>query len=118
MVGRSCRTRGPSGVVNDALAVTNRNRINTFALVARLPAIFANRSFVEVGGLISYAPNQPDMWRRAAHFVDKILRGANPGEIPVEQSTKFDLAVNLTTIKARGFDVPPTLLATAGEVIE
>jgi putative tryptophan/tyrosine transport system substrate-binding protein len=76
------------------------------------------RDSVEGGGLISYGPNFPELWRRAGDYVDKVLRGAKPADIPVEQPTKFDLAVNLTTAKARGLEVPPTLLARADEVIE
>ena len=105
-------------VVNDPLINTSRIRINTFALVARLPTMHGLREPVEAGGLMSYGPNLSDLYRRAAEFVDKILRGANPGDIPVEQPTKFDLVINLTTAKALGLDVPPTLLARADEVIE
>ena len=105
-------------VVNDPLANTSRIRINTFALVARLPTMYGLREPVEAGGLMSYGPNVTDLYRRAAEFVDKILRGANPGDIPVEQPTKFDFIINLTTAKALGLEVPPTLLARADEVIE
>jgi putative ABC transport system substrate-binding protein len=105
-------------VVGDALVITHRVRISTLALVARLPTIYAVREYVEVGGLMSYGPSFPDLFRRAADDVDKILRGAKPGEIPVEQPIKFDLAINLTTAKALGLTVPPTLLARADEVIE
>ena len=104
--------------VGDPLANTNRVRINTLALGARLPTISGVREYVEAGGLMSYGPNFPDLFRRAADYVDKILRGAKPGDIPVEQPTKFDLVINLTTAKALGLDVPPTLLARADEVIE
>jgi putative ABC transport system substrate-binding protein len=102
----------------DALLLTNRIRINTLALTARLPMMTATRDSVEVGGLISYGPNFPELWRRAGDYVDKVLRGAKPADIPVEQPTKFDLAVNLTTAKALGLEVPPMLLARADEVIE
>lgn len=105
-------------VVDDALVTANRTRILTLALGARLPAIFNNRSFVEVGGFMSYGPNFPDLFRRAADLVDKILRGANPAEIPVEQPTKFDLVFNLTTAKALGLTIPQNLLVLADEVIE
>ena len=104
--------------VGDPLVITNRIRINTLALGARLPTMYGIREYVEAGGLMSYGPNFPDLFRRAADFVDKILRGAKPGDIPVEQPTKFDLVINLTTAKALGLDVPPTLLARADEVIE
>ena len=93
-------------VVTDPLVITNRVRINTLALAARLPTIYSFREYVEAGGLMSYGPNFPDLFRRAADFVDKILRGAKPADIPVEQPTKFDLVINLTTAKALGLDDP------------
>jgi putative ABC transport system substrate-binding protein len=102
----------------DTVLISNRIRINTLALVARLPTMHGERDFVEVGGLMSYGPNFAELWRRSAEYVDKILRGAKPGEIPVEQPTKFDLVINLTTAKALGLTIPPTLLALADEVIE
>ena len=105
-------------VCADPLVNTNRIRINTLALGARLPTMHGIREYVEAGGLMSYGPNFPDLFRRAADYVDKILRGAKPADIPVEQPTKFDLVINLTTAKALGLDVPPTLLARADEVIE
>jgi putative tryptophan/tyrosine transport system substrate-binding protein len=105
-------------VVDDALVTANRTRILTLALGARLPAIFNNRSFVEVGGFMSYGPNFPDLFRRAADLVDKILRGAKPADIPVEQPTKFDLVFNLTTAKALGLTIPHNLLVLADEVVE
>jgi putative ABC transport system substrate-binding protein len=105
-------------VVADPFVSANRNRINTFALAARLPTMHLVRDYVEAGGLMSYGPNFPDLFRRTAEFVDKILRGAKPGNLPVEQPTRFDLVINLTTAKALGLTVPPTLLARADEVIE
>src|SRR5262245_58126464 len=105
-------------LANDQLILSNRTRINIMALVARLPTIYNSREYVEEGGLVSYGPNFVDLFRRAADFVDKILRGAKPGNIPVEQPTKFDLVINLTTAKAIGLTIPPTLLSRADEVIE
>ena len=105
-------------VVIDPLVTLNRVRINTLALGARLPTMHGSREFVETAGLMSYGPNWPDLFRRAADYVDKILRGAKPADIPVELATRFDLIINLTTAKALGLDIPPTLLARADEVIE
>jgi putative ABC transport system substrate-binding protein len=105
-------------VVADPLITSNRLRINILALGARLPTMHSFREHVEAGGLMSYGPNFPDLFRRAADFVDKILRGMKPGDIPVEQPTKFDFVINLTTAKALGLEIPPTLLARADEVIE
>jgi putative ABC transport system substrate-binding protein len=105
-------------VVGDALVNANRTRIMTFSLSARLPAIFNNRTFVEAGGLMSYGSNFSDQFQRAAELVNKILRGTKPGDIPVEQPSRFELVINLTTAKALGLTVPPSLLARADEVIE
>jgi putative ABC transport system substrate-binding protein len=105
-------------VCNDPLAATNRVRINILAVGVRLPTMFIAREYVDAGGLMSYGANFLDLYRRTAELVDKILRGAKPAEIPVEQPTKFDLVVNLTTSKALGLEIPPTLLARADEVIE
>jgi putative ABC transport system substrate-binding protein len=102
----------------DPLVNTNRNRINTMAVGARLPTMYGLREYVEAGGLMSYGPNIPDLYRRAADFVDKILRGTKPGDLPVEQPIKFELVINLKTAKALEITVPPTLLARADEVIE
>jgi putative ABC transport system substrate-binding protein len=96
----------------------NRVRINTLALSARLPTVTGFRPFIDAGGLMSYGPNFPDLFRRAAEYVDKILRGAKPGEIPVEQPTKFELVINLKAAKALGLTVPATILFRADEVIE
>jgi ABC-type uncharacterized transport system substrate-binding protein len=100
------------------LFFANRARINSLALAARLPTMHLVREYVEAGGLMSYGPNWPDMWRHAANLVDKILRGAKPADIPVQQPTKFDLVVNMTTAKALGLNIPDKLLALANEVIE
>ncbi len=105
-------------VVQDPLVSTNRIRINTLALGARLPMISAFREFVEAGGLMSYGANFSDLYRRAADYVDKILRGAKPADLPVQQPTKFDLVVNLTTAKALGMTIPESFLLRADEVIE
>ena len=105
-------------VSTDPLIFTNISRINTLALGARLPTIYNGKEYIERGGLMSYGPNYPDLFRRAADFVDKILRGAKPGDFPVEQPTKFDFAINLTTAKALGLTIPPSLLVRADEIIE
>jgi putative tryptophan/tyrosine transport system substrate-binding protein len=105
-------------VVVDPLVNVERARINALALAARLATMHGSRWGVEAGGLMSYGPNSSDLWRRAADFVDKILRGAKPSDIPVEQPTKFDLVINLKTARALGLEVPPMLLARADEVIE
>jgi len=105
-------------VSGDPLVNTNRTRINTLALAARMPTMYGFRELAEAGGLLSYGPSFPDSFRRAAGFVDKILRGANPGDIPVEQPTKFELVINLVTAKALGLKIPDKLLFTADRVIE
>ena len=105
-------------VVIDALVVANRTRIITLALGARLPTIFNVRDYVQAGALMSYGPNYPALFQRAGDYVDKILRGANPSDIPVEQPTKFDVVINLTTAKAIGLTIPESFLARADEVIE
>jgi putative tryptophan/tyrosine transport system substrate-binding protein len=105
-------------VCGDALITNNRIRIITLALGSRLATMYPSREHVDAGGLMSYGPNFPDLHRRAADYVHKILRGAKPGDIPVEQPTKFDLVINLTTAKALDLEVPPTLLTRADEVIE
>ena len=90
----------------------------TLAVAQRVPTVCGLREYVEAGGLMSYGPSFTDLFRRAAEIVDKILRGAKPGDIPVEQPTKFELIINLRTAKALRIEVPPTLLARADEVIE
>ena len=105
-------------VCPDATMNANHARVNTLALGARLPTMHGVREYVEAGGLMSYGPSLPDLYRRAAEYVDKILRGAKPADLPVEQPTKFDLIINLVTARALGLEVPATLLARADEVIE
>jgi putative ABC transport system substrate-binding protein len=96
----------------------NVRRIVDFAAKHRLPGVFPNRAFVEAGGLLSYVPSLTAHWRRAAVFVDKILKGAKPGDQPIEQPTKFELVVNLRAAKAIGLTIPPAVLARADEVIQ
>jgi len=102
----------------DTLLFSNRDRINSLALAAHLPTVLAGRESVDAEGLMSYAANFPHLFRRAGDYVDKILHGAKPGDLPVEQPTKFELVINLKTANALGLTVPPTLLASADEVIE
>jgi putative tryptophan/tyrosine transport system substrate-binding protein len=105
-------------VVGDTVLNSNRFRVATLAMNARLPTMFVSQESVEAGGLMSYGANIPHLFKRAAELVDKILRGAKPGDIPVEQPTKFDLVINLKTARALGLEVPPMLLGRADEVIE
>jgi putative ABC transport system substrate-binding protein len=105
-------------LASDQLVNSNRLQFNELALAARLPTMHTFRALVESGGLMFYGPSFEQLFRRAAELVDKILRGAKPSDIPVEQPTKFDLVINLKTAKALGLEVPPTLLARADEVIE
>ena len=102
----------PSPVIN-----THRSRILEFATKNRLPAMYAAPEFVEAGGLMSYAPSYTDLFRRAATYVDKILKGAKPADLPVEQPTKFEFTINLKTAKQIGLTIPPTVLARADRVI-
>jgi putative ABC transport system substrate-binding protein len=105
-------------VCSDSFAAANRVRIVVLALSARLPTVYGTRDHVEAGGLMAYGANVRDLFRRAAEYVDKILRGAKPADLPVEQPTKFDLVINLVTAKALGIEIPPAVLARADEVIE
>jgi putative tryptophan/tyrosine transport system substrate-binding protein len=105
-------------VCGDALTSTHRTRINTLALGLRLPTVHSERVFVEAAGLMSYGPSFPDLYRRAGEIVDKILRGAKPADLPVEQPTKVDLVINLTTAKALHLRIPEAFLLRADEVIE
>ncbi len=102
----------------DGFTIGVRQRIGSFVLASRLPMISEIREFAEAGGLATYGASRADLWRRSAAYVDKIARGAKPGDLPVEQPTRFELVVNLNAAKALGLDVPPTLLARADEVIE
>jgi len=105
-------------VSSDPLVAANRVRIITLALAARLPTSFVRRDYIASGGLMAYGPNFLDLNRRSGDFVDRILRGAKPADIPVEQPTKFDLILNLTTAKALGLNIPESFLLRADEVIE
>jgi putative tryptophan/tyrosine transport system substrate-binding protein len=105
-------------IVAGPLVNTNRARILTLATAGRLPTIYNAKEYAEAGGLMSYGPNYLELWRRSADFVDKILRGEKPGDIPVEQPSKFDLVINLTTAKALGLTIPESFLARADQVIE
>ena len=111
---------GASGIIAPlgALTYAHRAKLVQLALKHRLPGIYWVRDYVEAGGLMSYGANFADVGRRAAYFVDRILKGAKPGDLPVEQPTKFELVINLKTAKALGLELPPTVLATADEVIE
>jgi putative ABC transport system substrate-binding protein len=105
-------------VANSPLLSTYQVRIITLALTARLPTMHGSREWIEGGALMSYAPNFADLFRRSADYVDKILRGTNPADIPVEQPTKFELVINLTTAKAIGLAIPESFLLRADGVIE
>jgi putative ABC transport system substrate-binding protein len=105
-------------VLTDPFTMSQRARIVEFVAEHGLPAIYENSDFVQAGGLMSYGPNLSDLYRRAATYVDKILRGAKPGDLPIEQPTKFELAINLKTAKALGITIPQSLLLRADEVIQ
>jgi putative ABC transport system substrate-binding protein len=105
-------------VLQDALTLQHRKEIIAFAIEKRLPGVFVAREWVEAGGLMSYGENLSDMYHRGAYFVDRILKGAKPADLPVEQTTKFELVLNLRTAKAIGLEIPPPLLVRADEVIE
>jgi putative ABC transport system substrate-binding protein len=105
-------------IFSDVLTFAYHKRLADLALENRLPAIFGFREFTDIGGLISYGSSGPEMWRRAASYVDKILRDTSPSDLPIEQPTRFELVINLKTAKALGLEIPPSLLATADEVIE
>jgi ABC-type uncharacterized transport system substrate-binding protein len=104
--------------VSETMTPGARRQIVEFATKNRLPVMFMNRDYVAAGGLMSYAPNFPEMYRQAAAYVDKILKGAKPADLPVEQPTKFELVINLKTAKALGLTIPQSLLSRADQVIE
>ena len=110
----------PSGCVVYVTPITQsfRARLIEFAAKQRLPTIYSAREFVDDGGLVSYGPNHRELFRRSASFIHKILRGARPGDLPIEQPTKFELVINLKTAKALGLTIPASLLARADQVIE
>jgi putative ABC transport system substrate-binding protein len=105
-------------VLSTPLFIAGSKRLAELGIEHKLPTLFGPRHHVEAGGLMSYSPDRADLWRRGAIVVDKVLKGAKPAELPVQQPTKFELVINLKTAKALGLDVPPTLLARADEVIE
>jgi putative ABC transport system substrate-binding protein len=105
-------------VLRNPVTTTHRTRIVDFAAKIRLPAMYGDREFVDAGGLMSYGVNIADLWGRAAVYVDKILKGAKPADLPVEQPTKFELVINLKTAKQIGLTIPPNVLARADKVIK
>jgi putative ABC transport system substrate-binding protein len=105
-------------VLQDSLTLQHRKEIIDFTIQKRLPGMFVAKEWVEAGGLMSYGENLPEMYRRAAYFVDRIFKGAKPPDLPVEQVTKFELVLNLKTAKAIGLELPATMLVRAEELIE
>jgi putative tryptophan/tyrosine transport system substrate-binding protein len=112
------RHYGALVVLQDALTIANARKIADFATKGRLPAMYGSSEFVDAGGMMSYAANFPDLFRRAATYVDKILKGAKPADLPVEQPTKFEFVINLKAAKQIGLTVPPNVLARADKVIK
>ena len=114
-------TRARAGaltVVSTPMFGSERRRLVDLAAKNRLPAVYPSREYVDAGGLMAYGPNLADSFRRAATYVDKILKGAKPGDLPVEQPTKFELVINLKAAKALGLTIPPSLLGRADHVVE
>jgi putative ABC transport system substrate-binding protein len=114
-------TRGRAGaltVLPSSMFISERRRLVALAARSQLPAVYPTREFVDAEGFMAYGPNLPDLSRRAATYVDKILKGTKPGDLPVEQPTKFELVINLKTAKALGLTIPPALLQRADQVIE
>ena len=109
---------GALSVLGGAMFANERGRLVDLAAKNRLPAVYPNRDYVDAGGLMSYGPNVADLWRRAATYVDKILKGAKPADLPVEQPTKFELVINLKAAKAIGLTIPPSVLGRADELIQ
>jgi putative ABC transport system substrate-binding protein len=105
-------------VVSDALLYSRSKQTAEFMVQHRLPAMFPFRGYAEAGGLVAYSADQNELFRRAAVYIDRIFKGARPGDLPIQQATKFELVVNLRTAKALGLEIPPSLLARADEVIE
>jgi len=105
-------------VVNGPLVYTERKRIADLAVKHKLPAIYSSAEYADAGGLLAYGPSYPDLFRRAAGYVDKILKGANPGDLPIEQPTTLELVINASTARALGLTIPSSLLARASRVIQ
>jgi ABC-type uncharacterized transport system substrate-binding protein len=105
-------------IFSDGLTTAHQKKLADLALAYRLPAMFGFREFTEMGGLVSYGASNTGMWRRAASYVDRILKGSSPGDLPIEQPTRFDLVVNLKTAKELGLEIPPNVIARADDVIE
>jgi putative tryptophan/tyrosine transport system substrate-binding protein len=112
--------RGASALIqlDDVIFTTHRRQVVELALKYQLAAMYGFREFVDAGGLMAYGPDYPDLYRRAATYLDRIFKGAKPADLPIEQPTKFELVINLKTAKALGLTIPPSVLARADEVIQ